>query len=244
MSDADEEFTRENRAHVRTLANGLVALEEARDEETLAETFRAAHTLKGNLDMAGYNDGRALAHAVEDLLDAIRSGDRAPDPDLIDAALDATDEIESLIAEPPGDADSEGAAEYARELRDRLDAANGTADEPGGDVTAGETRSGSEPAPEGAGKAPESDPGETTETGLDFEAMESDPDEELSAEEALASVDAPQTVVPATTVPPSAAWVARRGQTRLAQDGPDDVGSFEPFYVKDVHATPAPSPFA
>ncbi len=64
------------------------------------------------------------------------------------------------------------------------------------------------------------------------------------AQEALAAVDAPQTVVPATDVSPSAVWVARRGQTRLAQDGPDDIASFEPFYVKDVHATPAPSPFA
>lgn len=66
----------------------------------------------------------------------------------------------------------------------------------------------------------------------------------VKAQEALAVVDAPQAVVPATDVPPSAAWVARRGQARLAQDGPDDVASFEPFYVKDVHATPAPSPFA
>lgn len=64
------------------------------------------------------------------------------------------------------------------------------------------------------------------------------------AQDALAAVEAPQTVVPATDVPPSAAWVARRGQTRLAQDGPDDVATFEPFYVRDVHATPAPSPFA
>jgi tRNA threonylcarbamoyladenosine biosynthesis protein TsaB len=64
------------------------------------------------------------------------------------------------------------------------------------------------------------------------------------AQEALAAVDAPQTMVPAGDVPPSAAWVARRGQARLAQNGPDDIASFEPFYVKEVHATPAPSPFA
>ena len=64
------------------------------------------------------------------------------------------------------------------------------------------------------------------------------------AQGALAAVEAPQAVVSATDVPPSAAWVARRGQARLAQDGPDDVATFEPFYVKDVHATPAPSPFA
>ena len=64
------------------------------------------------------------------------------------------------------------------------------------------------------------------------------------AQEALTPVDASQTAVPASDLPPSAAWVARRGRTRLSEDGPDDVSTFEPFYVKDVHATPAPSPFA
>jgi len=63
------------------------------------------------------------------------------------------------------------------------------------------------------------------------------------ARDALSVVDAPQTVVSATDLPPSASWVARRARTRLAQDGPDDVATFEPFYVKEVHATPAPSPF-
>jgi len=62
--------------------------------------------------------------------------------------------------------------------------------------------------------------------------------------ESLAALDAPQTIVPSDEVSPSAAWVARRGLHRLATTGPDDVDTFEPFYVKDVHATPAPSPFA
>jgi len=66
----------------------------------------------------------------------------------------------------------------------------------------------------------------------------------LKAQESLAAVDAPQTLVPAEDIPPSAAWVARRGRRRFRTEGPDDVATFEPFYVKDVHATPAPSPFA
>jgi len=37
--------------------------------------------------------------------------------------------------------------------------------------------------------------------------------------------------------------VARRGRQRLDTHGPHDVASFEPLYVKEVHATPAPSPF-
>lgn len=64
------------------------------------------------------------------------------------------------------------------------------------------------------------------------------------ATESLAAVDAPRTLVPSHDLPPSAAWVARWGRQRLATDGPDDIEGFEPLYVKDVHATPAPSPFA
>jgi tRNA threonylcarbamoyladenosine biosynthesis protein TsaB len=63
------------------------------------------------------------------------------------------------------------------------------------------------------------------------------------AQESLAAVAAPHMLVSADDVPPSAAWVARRGRRRLAVDGADDIATFEPFYVKDVHATPAPSPF-
>lgn len=50
-------------------------------------------------------------------------------------------------------------------------------------------------------------------------------------------------VLPPDKVSPSAAWVARRGHARLQAKGPDDRASFEPLYVKDVHATPSPSPF-
>jgi tRNA threonylcarbamoyladenosine biosynthesis protein TsaB len=62
--------------------------------------------------------------------------------------------------------------------------------------------------------------------------------------DALADVGTDQRVVPPDVMPPSAVWVGRRGRQRLRADGPDDVGTFEPLYVKEVHATPAPSPFA
>lgn len=64
------------------------------------------------------------------------------------------------------------------------------------------------------------------------------------SQDALAAVGTGCTVVPPDVVAPSAAWVGRRGQQRLQAHGPDDVATFEPLYVKEVHATPAPSPFA
>lgn len=64
------------------------------------------------------------------------------------------------------------------------------------------------------------------------------------AREPLMEVEASQTLFPSDELSPSAAWVARRGKHRLATEGPDDPETFEPLYVKDVQATPAPSPFA
>jgi tRNA threonylcarbamoyladenosine biosynthesis protein TsaB len=61
---------------------------------------------------------------------------------------------------------------------------------------------------------------------------------------ALADHGAAVHVVPPDEVHPSAAWVGRRGRARWAREGPDALDTFEPFYVKEVHATPAPSPFA
>jgi len=64
------------------------------------------------------------------------------------------------------------------------------------------------------------------------------------ARDAFAEVGTGQTRVPHEALPPSAPWVARRGRRRLATQGADDVAGFEPLYVKDVHATPVPSPFS
>ena len=62
--------------------------------------------------------------------------------------------------------------------------------------------------------------------------------------ESFSAMNVPLTIVPADELTPSAGWVARCARQRLAMQGPDNVASFEPLYVKDVHATPAPSPFA
>lgn len=60
--------------------------------------------------------------------------------------------------------------------------------------------------------------------------------------EALAAVRVPQTVLPEDVAFPAPAWVARRAARRVAAGDTDDVATFEPFYLKDVHTTPSPSP--
>src|SRR5207244_1934592 len=55
----------------------LLALESgAAEEGTVDALFRDAHTIKGGASMLGLTDVRALAHAIEDLLEGVRaSGD-------------------------------------------------------------------------------------------------------------------------------------------------------------------------
>ncbi|WP_416838712.1 ATP-binding protein [Haloferax sp. DFSO52] len=94
----DDEFVRETRGSVRQLTNGLVELERhGTSREHVDELFRTAHTLKGNCSMAGLDSASRLAHEVEEFLSSLRDGSVRPNPDLIDAALAAVDDIDALI---------------------------------------------------------------------------------------------------------------------------------------------------
>jgi tRNA threonylcarbamoyladenosine biosynthesis protein TsaB len=55
--------------------------------------------------------------------------------------------------------------------------------------------------------------------------------------------DASLSILPPADLPPSATAVAQRGRSRLLNGEADTLARLEPLYVKDVHATPAPSPF-
>ncbi|MFB6130988.1 MAG: ATP-binding protein [Salinigranum sp.] len=100
----DDAFVRETRDHLRTLTNGLVDVERgAADRERIADLLRTAHTLKGNCGVAGLDGASRLAHAVEDLLSALGDGSRSIPPELIDAALSALDDVDSILAEYAAD---------------------------------------------------------------------------------------------------------------------------------------------
>jgi two-component system chemotaxis sensor kinase CheA len=93
-------FVREAREDVTRLSDGLVTLEtEGRERETVDELFRRAHSLKGSLGMEGYDEASDLAHAVEDLLDAVRAGEVDPEGEVIDRGLDAVDALDEVLTE-------------------------------------------------------------------------------------------------------------------------------------------------
>jgi len=78
-------FVAEAEDGITDLNNALLALEaDPRTPRRWTTCFRVAHTLKGNAAAMGYEGVSDFGHALEDLLDAVRQGDREVTPELMD----------------------------------------------------------------------------------------------------------------------------------------------------------------
>ena len=76
----------------------LLELEDAPgDVELLNRIFRAAHTIKGNAGMLGFDDVGRFTHGLESLLDALRTGRRTVTPDVIEALLVSGDVVRRML---------------------------------------------------------------------------------------------------------------------------------------------------
>ncbi|WP_254529534.1 Hpt domain-containing protein [Natrinema gelatinilyticum] len=100
MTDYLTDFVQESEERITELNNDLLTLErDPNDEEAMENIFRTAHTLKGNCGAMGLESASDLAHAIEDLLDAIRADELDVTPELMDVVFDAVDELETMIDE-------------------------------------------------------------------------------------------------------------------------------------------------
>ncbi|MDQ1670829.1 MAG: two-component system, chemotaxis family, sensor histidine kinase and response regulator WspE [Actinomycetota bacterium] len=91
-----------------TLCEGLLRLEhDPSPRQLVASLFRDAHTVKGTARMLSLDSVVEVAHRVEDLLGAIRSGRMTPRRDLVDLLLVSAESISRSLpgAERPVDAD-------------------------------------------------------------------------------------------------------------------------------------------
>jgi two-component system chemotaxis sensor kinase CheA len=97
MDDLLNEFIAETREMLEALSGGLVAWEAAPDDRArLDEIFRFVHTVKGNSGFFDLPRIRALSHAAEDALAAVRDGKRGADAALVSAVLAIIDRISEL----------------------------------------------------------------------------------------------------------------------------------------------------
>jgi chemosensory pili system protein ChpA (sensor histidine kinase/response regulator) len=113
-------FAPEARDHLDVMSRCLLALEQGRaTEDNVASLFRAVHTLKGAAYVVGHTAVGDLAHAIEDVLAAVRHdrGSLAPAAiDLIHAGIEAARRRLGLT----GDSVDEGVPEAYEETLARL----------------------------------------------------------------------------------------------------------------------------
>lgn len=96
--DLATEFASDARETLAQLATRLVALEHAPgDRAALDAVFRAVHTLKGGAGFLSLPSMVALCHALEDALDAARSGRVALTPAAFDDVQHAVDVLEAMV---------------------------------------------------------------------------------------------------------------------------------------------------
>jgi two-component system chemotaxis sensor kinase CheA len=80
------------------LEESLLALEDAPgDAELIGTIFRAAHTIKGNAEAIGFDAIGAGAHALEDVLTALRKGKVAVSHDIVSLLLEGHDVLRALL---------------------------------------------------------------------------------------------------------------------------------------------------
>ena len=93
-----QEFITESEESITQLNNALLELESNPDDAAaIDDIFRQAHTLKGNFGAMGFENASTVAHAVEDLLDAVRQDTIEVTPDRMDLVFDGMDEILDIL---------------------------------------------------------------------------------------------------------------------------------------------------
>lgn len=93
-----EIFIDETKEHLQTLSEQLMILEqEPKNEDTINEIFRAAHSLKGMAGTMGYKRMQHLTHMMENALSEIRSGNMSVTEDLVDILFQCLDALEAYL---------------------------------------------------------------------------------------------------------------------------------------------------
>ena len=111
MDELLTDFLTETAENLAALDDAVLTLERVPgDPETIALVFRLVHTIKGTCGFLALPRLERVAHAAEDLLAAIRAGERRATPGLITVVLAALDRIRLIVdglvangAEPAGD---------------------------------------------------------------------------------------------------------------------------------------------
>jgi two-component system, chemotaxis family, sensor kinase CheA len=98
MAIVQQTYIVESRELLRDMESALLRLEKApQDAEAITAVFRAAHTIKGSSGAVNFDAIVAFTHAMEGVLDQIRSGRIAIDGKLIALLLACGDHVSALL---------------------------------------------------------------------------------------------------------------------------------------------------
>ena len=116
------EFVSEAKEHLANIGDDLLALEQRKDDSTryrIDRLFRSVHSVKGGAGFFGRRAIEELAHAMETVLDHLRSESDSPPAAVIDALLAGADRIQALLddVERSSDADVSGPLARLRSVR-------------------------------------------------------------------------------------------------------------------------------
>lgn len=122
MSKYLDVFLDESKEHLESLNEQLLQLEKnSRDESSLNEIFRAAHTLKGMSSTMGLNDLADLTHHMEDVLSDLKEGLLVADSYVIDVLFHCFDRLQLMIdnieAAKSGDMDNSDLLEVLKNIK-------------------------------------------------------------------------------------------------------------------------------
>lgn len=116
LSQFRDAFLQESAEHVASMEAGLLDLRSnPGDMELLNAIFRAAHSIKGGAGSFGMTSLVSFTHALENLLDRMRSSEIEADDEVIDVLLRSIDVVRDLLhAEPQASLPPEALALEAR----------------------------------------------------------------------------------------------------------------------------------
>ena len=96
LAQMREDFLPEAQDILDRLGTVLALLESAPSADAIQEIFRLVHTLKGTASFVGLESFRLLAHKLEDLFGAVRSGQLVVSAELMDLAFEAVHTLAAL----------------------------------------------------------------------------------------------------------------------------------------------------
>ena len=94
-----KDFFSEAEQQVENLESNILVIEnDPSNHEAIDEIFRAAHTLKGGSATVEMTELSTFTHAVEDVLDELRSDAIPVTEDVVDVLLSSIDVIKAMLA--------------------------------------------------------------------------------------------------------------------------------------------------